>query len=1159
TDLTAVRAQGGMGDSNGQSGGVGTVYYQDRITNDAVLQFIGSSSDTAVTEITTGSVPDGVNLSLIASNTALNSNGDLSSITQLDNTTLTLQGNLSNLTQLTGSTLTLNGDWQLTDLQLTNSTVNQISGQMLTSNGILTLDNSQLTVGAVDRSVAAAQWSSVTLSNSSTLSHRAPTAAQALTHKGLDWQVTTMNISADSAIDVSRKGNNYNADATVGSRSGGSYGGSGGEYSIYTTNATYGDYLAPQEFGTGGYNTSLGGGSVRLTVANLTLDGQIRANGGNHIINGSGGGGSGGSVWLEVGSLTGGGLIQANGGASGGYSGGGGGGGRVAIYYDTLSATDLTAVRAQGGSGASQNGGVGTVYYQDRIMNEAVLQFIGSTAAAAVTEFTLGSIAEGVNLEFNISDAALLFNGDLELNQLDNINLTLNGSLTTSATSVSNSNLVLNLTNSLTSITQLDNTTLTLQGNLSNLTQLTDSTLTLNGDWPITDLQLVNSTVNHVSGQFLTSNGILTLDNSQLTVGVVEQALAAAQWSSVTLSNGSTLSHRAPTTEQALTHKGLDWQVTTMNISADSAIDVSGKGNNYNADATVGSRSGGSYGGSGGEYSTYTTNATYGDYLAPQEFGTGGNSSSLGGGSVKLIVTNLTLDGQIRANGGNHIINGSGGGGSGGSVWLEVGSLTGGGLIQANGGASGGYSGGGGGGGRVAIYYEQATFNFENVTSLGGVGTTQNGTDGSVHHPQFVPPVIVLTTTPLNGVALNTPVSSLDIRFVFAIDPLTLSADDIVISGPQIPVINSITTPDNIIFTVNLAEPVVTDGSYSMTVGPDILSASGRGMDQDRDDITGEIPDDVYSMNFAIDQVIPATPTLSSHSLSPTVHVINQLQTTITGDREDDTSIWMNGVQAVSLGSGVWSIDNWPLSEGDNTVIIESMDAAGNTSPAATILVLVDSIAPVITGITPANSSVLNTVVEEIAVNYTETGSGLDASNTSFTVTRDGVAVLGQLTSEAGQLTFTPAIEFTEGNYSVIAQIQDLAGLQSSIFNSSFTIDRTPPQAPTVDAAPDVTTINQYQFTGTKEANSAILVNGEISVSSSVETTWTAAVDLTEGINTLLFTARDLAGFESVATVVTITFDDTAPGAVSITADGVGDGTQVQLGWASYDEVANGN
>ncbi|MCP4485909.1 MAG: hypothetical protein GY820_01070, partial [Gammaproteobacteria bacterium] len=180
----------------------------------------------------------------------------------------------------------------------------------------------------------------------------------------------------------------------------------------------------------------------------------------------------------------------------------------------------------------------------------------------------------------------------------------------------------------------------------------------------------------------------MTLDNSQLTVGVVEQALAAAQWSSVTLSNSSTLSHRAPTAAQALTHKGLDWQVTTMNIGADSAIDVSGKGNNYNAGATgVGSHSGGSYGGSGGggANGAYTTNEVYGDYLAPQEFGTGGHDTSLGGGSVKLTVADLTLNGVIRSNGGDgHTSHKAGG--SGGSVWLEINALSGSGSIEANGG-----------------------------------------------------------------------------------------------------------------------------------------------------------------------------------------------------------------------------------------------------------------------------------------------------------------------------------------------------------------------------------------------------------------------------------------------------------------------------------------
>ncbi|MCP4494959.1 MAG: hypothetical protein GY820_47810, partial [Gammaproteobacteria bacterium] len=187
-------------------------------------------------------------------------------------------------------------------------------------------------------------------------------------------------------------------------------------------------------------------------------------------------GGSGGSVWLEINALSGSGSIEANGG-TGNYFGGGGGGGRVAIYYDTLVGTDLTAVRAQGGMGDSngQSGGVGTVYYQDRITNAAELQFIGSSSDTAITEFTQGNIPDGVNLTLNIENAALA----------------------------------------------------------------------IQGDWQLTDLQLTNSTVNHVSGQMLTSNGILTLDNSQLTVGVVEQALAAAQWSSVTLSNSSTLSHRA--------------------------------------------------------------------------------------------------------------------------------------------------------------------------------------------------------------------------------------------------------------------------------------------------------------------------------------------------------------------------------------------------------------------------------------------------------------------------------------------------------------------------------------------------------------------------------------------------------------------------------------
>ncbi|MCP4490302.1 MAG: hypothetical protein GY820_23725, partial [Gammaproteobacteria bacterium] len=168
----------------------------------------------------------------------------------------------------------------------------------------IVVDGTVLTIDGVHT------FSELQLINGATLTHSAGAADK------LELVITTMNISADSAIDVSRKGNNYNADATgVGSHSGGSYGGSGGggANGAYTTNEVYGDYLAPQEFGTGGHDTSLGGGSVKLTVANLTLNGVIRSNGGDgHTSHKAGG--SGGSVWLEINALSGSGSIEANGG-----------------------------------------------------------------------------------------------------------------------------------------------------------------------------------------------------------------------------------------------------------------------------------------------------------------------------------------------------------------------------------------------------------------------------------------------------------------------------------------------------------------------------------------------------------------------------------------------------------------------------------------------------------------------------------------------------------------------------------------------------------------------------------------------------------------------------------------------------------------------------
>jgi len=148
--------------------------------------------------------------------------------------------------------------------------------------------------------------------------------------------------------------------------SGGSYGGLGGSSFQASSNPVYGDFMDPNDVGSGGGSVSVfpagnGGGLVRIVAQSFQLDGSIIADGGV----GSGGGGSGGGVRIDVGTLSGTGEIRANGGSSGA----GGGGGRVAVYYETLVGFDFTQVTASG----AVNGQDGTVFTQQQIFTALLL------------------------------------------------------------------------------------------------------------------------------------------------------------------------------------------------------------------------------------------------------------------------------------------------------------------------------------------------------------------------------------------------------------------------------------------------------------------------------------------------------------------------------------------------------------------------------------------------------------------------------------------------------------------------------------------------------------------------------------------------------------------------------------------------------------------
>lgn len=212
------------------------------------------------------------------------------------------------------------------------------------------------------------RFASVSALGSATLTHSSATTSSEFR---LDLTITdTLRIDSDSKIDVSNKGyllGRTNGNTTLGAatgKSGGSYGGLGRDASGGTANWTYGDFLDPNEPGSGGgpdYGSGgYGGGLARITAGAAIVDGSIKANGGT----GSGNqpGGSGGGILLEVGVLSGAGTISANGGGCGSNAGSGGGG-RIAIYYDTITGMNLTtAVTAHGGIGNNLDGAVGTVY-----------------------------------------------------------------------------------------------------------------------------------------------------------------------------------------------------------------------------------------------------------------------------------------------------------------------------------------------------------------------------------------------------------------------------------------------------------------------------------------------------------------------------------------------------------------------------------------------------------------------------------------------------------------------------------------------------------------------------------------------------------------------------------------------------------------------------
>ena len=1159
----------------------------------------------------------------------------------LDNENSPVQSKVLSLTAaITEPLVVRNGRYEIPD-GLSLAGISGVNAEV-EALGTFTLPNDLLVVDGVTLLTGVPQtWDEVRVINGGTISHR-PVAPGDTTR--VEYTARRIEIATGAAINVSGKGLEKTAEVT--GWSGGSYGGQGTDAQGGTSNATYGNYLAPTDYGTGGagleYRTSRGGGVIKLIADELILNGQLYANGTRSNENYTGGG-SGGSLWLDVGELSGGGGITAYGGEGSGAGpneSGGGGGGRIAIYYTTNVNFNLTSrVLNYGHRGDNQSfyAAPGTTYIRDK--NNAV--------------------------------------GEV----------------------------------------WLDNENSPVQSKVLSLTAaITEPLVLRNGRYEIPDgMSLAGFSGTNAEVEAL---GTFTLPNDLLVVdGFTLISSTPQTWDEVRVINGGRLSHPAVAPGDTAS---VNYTARKIDIALGASVDVSGKGLEKNVDVT--GWSGGSYGGQGTDAQGGTSNATYGNYLAPTDYGTGGagnTTSTRGGGIVKLTTDELILNGQIFSNGSERVTRT--GGGSGGSIWLDTIKLSGNGWLYASGisggSASSNESTGGGGGGRIAVYYgtnidfnldahivaagnvgeyapiaedgtihtsprnvptliekttisvfgtnPNLTYNIDNTTD-GDYGTfwhgtnniqigatdylayrfdtllsisqidffnnytsaynmgeleiqvSQNSTDGfdgdwitidqvagdfnppsgdftrtfdpvatqwlrlamtyqgrAAHGgtPSFIlseidfygiavsalDPVVVSSTIPNSWV--TQPLSAISVAFLTPVDATTFTIADVNLTGPSGSIVpDNITSINPLNFTLDFNSAIEIDGVYTLSIGPNIITIAGRGMDQDRDDITGEVIDDVYVSTFAIDQTAPQAPVITSHPLSPEVTNLTTTIVTIEGSREADTAIWINGVEKVSIGTGTWST-SIGLSNGRNTIDLHAEDSAGNVSTSVTLEFLVDTVAPVIYQIIPSDGSFTNLQPDAITLEFVENESGLDMIASQLTVTRDAIEIPSTWREiGSNKLMFlNPNNSFTEGLYQINAQIIDKAGLQSEPFVSMFTVDQTAPSAPSVDPLASTTSINQVTVTGSKEAYAAINVNGTPAVANTPSTTWSYDVPLNSGDNTLSFTAVDRAGNESVSTTANIHFDNTAPGAITLVADGAGNGTSIALDWTSYDEVANGN
>ncbi len=337
---------------------------------------------------------------------------------------------------------------------------------------------------------------------------------------------------------------------------------------------------------------------------------------------------------------------------------------------------------------------------------------------------------------------------------------------------------------------------------------------------------------------------------------------------------------------------------------------------------------------------------------------------------------------------------------------------------------------------------------------------------------------------------------------------ITSHVNDVYLNTPTIAVSGSMNEINPQSVAVNGFATEFTEGSFNLAALS--LAEGANAISVTATDKAGNVG--TTSITINLDTVVPVVG-ITSHEdnvylNTPTISVSGSL------DELNSASVKVNGLDAVITNGGL-SLSALTLAEGANTISVTATDKAGNVG-ATSITINLDTVAPVV-GITSHVDGVyLNTPTITIAGSLDELNPVSVKVNGFDAVIGDGTFNLAALSLTEGSNTISVTATDKSGNVGTTSINVNLDTVAPVVGITSH-VDGVYLNTPTISLAGSLDELNPASVK--VNGLDAEISNGAFSL---------AALNLTEGVNTISVTAIDNAGNVGTASIV-INLDTVAP------------------------------